>query len=188
MRADKALAAGLIAIALGACASNGEESTIGSTTRGMSDAAATPLRDVGLIRPSIPDVIESLRYPYVTTTLPAGCPAVAFEIDQLDGVLGPESYQPGEETSLVVRGANAASDAAVDAVRGAAEFIPFRGLVRRASGATRAEDKAARAIELAQTRRAFLRGYGAALGCSGVVPAPPPAEPPPTQNGVGAPP
>jgi hypothetical protein len=36
---------------------------------------------------------------------------------------------------------------------------------------------------MGQMRRAFLRGYGAAIGCANVVPAPPPAPAPaPARN------
>jgi hypothetical protein len=158
--------------AAAACSTGGGE-RIDATRRGMTDAAAGPLRDVGIIRPSVPDLLETLRYPYSTNTLSGGCPSVLYEIGALDAVLGLESYQPGQETTLTERGMEAASDAAVDLARDATDVIPFRGWVRRASGAAKAERDAARATELGHTRRAFLRGYGAALNCPGVTPAPP---------------
>ena len=176
----KLFVVGLTALTVTACASGGrreEESRIDATRRGMTDAAATPLRDVGLIRPEIPLVLRRLEYPYASTTLLGGCPAVQYEIGQLDAVLGSESYQPGEDESLGERGMDAAQNAAVGAVRDSAgDVIPFRSWVRRLSGATRAEREAQRAVELGQMRRSFLRGYGAALGCRGIVPAPPPPE------------
>ncbi len=171
-----AVTSALVAAA-GACASHdGKDGRIEATRRGMTDAAATPLRDVGIIRPEVPDLIETLRYPYASNTLAGGCPQILYELGQLDAVLGAESYQPGAETTLSGRGIDAASDAAVDLARDATDVIPFRGWVRRASGAARAERDAARAVELGHTRRAFLRGYGSALNCRGVVPAPPPPE------------
>jgi hypothetical protein len=48
--------------------------------------------------------------------------------------------------------------------------------VRQLSGATRAERDAIAAFEIGQIRRSFLRGYGASLGCRGVLPQPPPEE------------
>lgn len=176
----KVFVVGLAALTAASCASSGrgeDESRIDATRRGMTDAAATPLRDVGLIRPEIPLVLRRLDYPYASTTLLGGCPAVQYEIGQLDAVLGTESYQPGEDESLSTRGMDAAQNAAVGAVRdSASDVIPFRSWVRRISGATRAEREALRAVELGQMRRSFLRGYGAALGCRGIVPAPPPPE------------
>ena len=61
-------------------------------------------------------------------------------------------------------------------MRGAGEVMPFRGWVRQASGANRAEREAIQAFEMGQMRRSFLRGYGASLGCRGIIPQPPPRD------------
>ncbi|MGE0829350.1 MAG: hypothetical protein AB7O04_08370 [Hyphomonadaceae bacterium] len=176
-------AMGLALLTLGACASSGsraegdDDTRMERTRRGITSAAATPLRDVGLIRPDIPDLLENLRYPYSTLTLAGGCPNVLYEIGQLDAVLGIETYQPAQQQNLSERGMDAASNAAVDAVEDTAGgVVPFRGWVRRLSGAQRADARYARAIEMGELRRAFLRGYGASLGCRFVVPPPPPIE------------
>lgn len=182
------VAVALAAIGVAGCASRNNdeaardqdrarsEQRMDNARRGISDAATSPLRDVGLIRPEIPAVLQRLRYPYITEPLAGGCPAVLYEIGQLDAVLGSESYQPGVRRGMVDRGMDSASGAAVGVVRDAAgEVVPFRGWVRRASGADRAARDAAAAIELGQMRRAFLRGYGASLGCANVLPPPPPA-------------
>lgn len=142
--------------------------------RGVADAATMPLRDVGLIKPDIPAPLARLQYPYESEKLLTGCSQVLYEIGELDAALGPETYQPGAKESLSSRGVDAAVEGAVGAARDAADVIPFRSWVRRASGAAKADRDVARAIELGQTRRAFLRGYGAAIGCLNVVPAPPP--------------
>jgi hypothetical protein len=166
-------------VALGSCQSDGdsaEESRdrVGQMRQGVADAATTPLRDLGIIRPDIPPVLAAIRFPYEVASLAAGCTAVAYEIGQLDAVLGVENYQPGEERSWSERGADSAADAASGAVRGTGEVLPFRGWVRQASGANRAEREAIQAFEMGQMRRAFLRGYGASLGCRGIIPQPPP--------------
>lgn len=167
--------------ALGAasCASDGEDrrNRAGEIRDSMGDAATMPLRDLNLIREEIPPVLAAIRYPYDTTTLAAGCTAVAYEIGQLDAVLGAENYQPGQDDrNWSERGADLATDAANDAVRGTGDILPFRGWVRSASGANRAEREAIRAFEMGQMRRSFLRGYGSSLGCRGIVPQPPPAQ------------
>lgn len=167
------------ALGIASCASDGEDrrNRAGEIRDSMGDAATTPLRDLNLIREEIPPVLAAIRYPYDTTTLAAGCTAVAYEIGQLDAVLGTESYQPGQDDrNWSQRGADLATDAASDAVRGTGEILPFRGWVRSASGANRAEREAIRAFEMGQMRRSFLRGYGSSLGCRGVVPQPPPAQ------------
>lgn len=151
--------------------------------RGVADAATMPLRDVGLIRPEIPAPLAGLSYPYETQKLLTGCSQVLYEIGQLDAALGPEDYQPAGDRSLASRGADAAVSGAVGVARDAAgDVIPFRGWVRRASGAAKAEREVAQAIEMGQTRRAFLRGYGAAIGCLNVIPPPPPVASPPPEE------
>jgi hypothetical protein len=152
--------------------------------RGVADAAMTPLKDVGLVRPEIPPVLDRISYPYETAALGGACAQVSYELGQLDATLGPESYDLQEDArGARARGMDAAGDAATDAVRGAAsDLIPFRGLVRKASGADKAAKAFAEARALGQLRRAFLRGYGAALGCPAIMPpvldrAPPAAAP-----------
>ena len=146
------------------------------TRRGVADAARSPFRDVGLIRQEIPPLLLQLQYPYSTASLAPGCAAVAYEIAQLDSVLGPESFQAGPDRNIWDRGGDFAESQAIDALQDTAnDLIPFRSWVRRISGANRAEREALRAFANGQQRRTFLRGYGASLGCANIVPAPPAA-------------
>lgn len=169
----------LAAAATSACATRPEgEDQARDQQGGLLNAAATPLRDVGLIRPDIPDLIENLTYPYEMQGLAEGCPSVLYEIGRLDAILGSESYQPGPERSLYARGGDAAENYAVGSVAdAAADLVPYRSWVRRLSGASGRERKMAAAYALGEQRRTFLRGFGAALGCPGIIPdAPPPRE------------
>jgi len=159
------------------CASRpeGEDQRRGANDGSLSHAAATPLRDVGIIRPDVPDMLRTLNYPYKTDTVARDCPAILVEIGRLDAILGVESYQPGQEQHLAARISGQAGDYAVGAVAGAAaDLVPYRSFVRRLSGASAAERRAAAAYAMGETRRSFLRGYGLALNCPGVTPAPPP--------------
>jgi hypothetical protein len=166
-----AFAATVLALMAGSCMSGRTQ----DTREGITDAARSPFRDVGLIRPEIPVQLRSLAYPYSTVTLAPGCSAVAYEISQLDAILGPESFQPGPDRNIWDRGGDFVEDQALDAVRGTAQdLIPFRSWVRRLSGASAAERDALRAFANGQQRRTFLRGYGASLGCTDIIPAPPP--------------
>ena len=165
------LAAGLLAVAVASC-STGRTS---DTRRGVSDAAYVPFRDVGLIRPEIPLLLRNLQYPYATATL-SDCAAVAREIAALDGVLGPESYQPGPNRNIWDRSGDFVEEQTIQAAADtAADLVPFRSWVRRISGASRAEREALRAVANGQQRRTFLRGYGASLGCPSIIPPPPPS-------------
>lgn len=160
-----------LGLSLAACSSG----RTADTRRGVSGAAAIPLRDVGIIRPEIPLLLRNLQYPYATATL-TDCAAVAREIGQLDAVLGPESYQPGPNRNVWDRGGDFVEEQTIEAAETTAEdLIPFRSWVRRVSGASRAERDALRAVANGQQRRTFLRGYGASLGCPNMIPPPPPA-------------
>ncbi len=162
--------AATLCAALTACSSG----RTADTRRGVADAAYIPLRDVNVMRPEIPLLLRNLQYPYSTGTL-SDCAAVTREIGQLDGVLGRESYQPGPDRNIWDRGGDFLEEQTIEAVESTAEdLIPFRSWVRRISGASRAEREALRAFANGQQRRTFLRGYGASLGCPGIIPPPPP--------------
>lgn len=172
------------AIAVGCCLALAACSTgsTADTRRGVSGAASIPLRDVGLIRQEIPLLLRNLQYPYSTAGL-SDCGSVAREIGQFDGVLGPESYQPGPQRNVWDRSGDFVEEQTIEAAESTAQdLIPFRSWIRRISGASRAERDALRAVANGQQRRTFLRGYGASLGCPNMVPPPPPAAPPPPQQ------
>jgi len=159
-----------LGVTLAACSSG----RTADTRRGVADAAYIPLRDVNVMRPEIPLLLRNLQYPYSTVTL-TDCAAVTREIAALDGVLGPESYQPGPNRNIWDRSGDFVEEQVIDAAQSTAEdLIPFRSWVRRISGATRAEREALRAVANGQQRRTFLRGYGASLGCPNIIPPPPP--------------
>lgn len=168
---------GKFAVVIAACVSVVACSTgrTADTRRGVTGAASIPLRDVGLMRQEIPLLLRNLQYPYATASL-TDCAAVAREISQFDGVLGPESYQPGPNRNIWDRSGDFVEDQTIQAAEDAAtDLIPFRSWVRRISGASRAERDALRAVANGQQRRTFLRGYGASLGCPSIIPPPPPS-------------
>lgn len=174
-------------LALGACASNKADKepvepgpTTGErfseTRKGIGEAAITPFKDVGLIKPEAPKMLSDIKYPYEMGALANGCAQVTYEIGALDALLGSESYQPKGRKGMDDAALDAAQNATIDAAGGAMDLIPFRSWVRKASGAEKAERDQARAIEMGQTRRSFLRGYGAAMGCANVLPPGPKGE------------
>ncbi len=170
-----AVAAFALVTLTASCASS-PETQRGENDDSFTHAATTPLRDVGLIRRAeAPEMLRTLNYPYKTDAVAADCTAVLAEIARLDAILGAESYQPGQEQHLAARISGQAGDYAVGAVAGAAaDLVPYRSFVRRISGASAADRRVAAAYAMGETRRSFLRGYGLALDCPGVTPAPPP--------------
>lgn len=134
----------------------------------LAQVATAPLNDLNLVRAEIPPIlVTAQKAPYA---IPAdrSCSALEAEIRELDMVLGadldtrPTPANPG----LVERGADYVGEAAVGAVRGAAEsVVPFRKWVRRLSGAERYSKEVAAAIAAGTIHRAFLKGVRQGEGC-----------------------
>jgi hypothetical protein len=154
-------AGGCLLAALAACSTT-EQTRVTSTV-------ATPLNDLNLVNAPIPEALAAAqRGPYA---LPAeqDCQALANEIKALDEVLGPDLDAPPSEANrgLLERGTEAASGAAFGALQRTAEgVIPFRGWVRKLTGAERYSKRVAAAITAGGVRRAFLKGVRAAGNCA----------------------
>lgn len=144
-----------LALALAGCAS--------SDSKRVGDAVATPLSDLNLVNAPIPELLQAAqRAPY---EVPAdrSCPALATLVHALDEALGPDiDAPPGAEAGLLEK----SGDLAVDALQhGAAGLVPFRGWVRKLSGAERYSRQVAAAIAAGGVRRGFLKGLQQAGGC-----------------------
>ena len=138
----------------------------GSETAGRAvHAASTPLEDIGLRREQIPAAIASAVE--VGYAPPRSCIEASVLILGLDATLGPDIDSPPEEqASMWERGAKAASNLIVDAAKDQATgLIPFRGVVRKISGAEAHKKAVSRAQMIARARRAFLKGWHSGRGC-----------------------
>jgi hypothetical protein len=141
-------------LALAACASEGDKT--------VRDAAATPLSDLNVVRAEIPPVLAAAQKAPYAPPADRSCSAIAADVQALDAALGADLDTPerGNNPSLIERGAG-------DALRGAAEgVIPFRGWVRKLTGAERYSREVAAAIAAGTVRRSYLKGLGSAAGCS----------------------
>ncbi len=144
----------------------------------LAGAATTPLGDLNLLRTKIPAVLlTALQAPYAPPA-DSTCAGLAAEIQMLDAALGEDLDAPkGPGPSLAERGRAELDEAAVGAVKTSAEaLIPFRGWVRKLTGAERASRQVTKAIAAGIVRRAYLKGLGQAQGC------PPPAAPRPLKS------
>lgn len=133
-------------------------------SQAASQTALTPLSDLNLVNAPIPEpLLQALQAPY-RSAREAPCAAVTDEIKALDAVLGADLDTPATESnpSLIERGGTALGGAAQRAVEGA---IPFRGWVRKLSGAERYSQQVAAAIAAGTVRRAYLKGIAQARGC-----------------------
>jgi hypothetical protein len=163
-----------------ACGSKGE---IGSETKpeppdsAMEKAVKAPLVDLNLLRKKIPDILRSAKRAPYGAPENSTCDALGLEISQLDVALGADLDQrmTGDRGgTLMAKGAEEAGDAAADALKDLTTgWIPYRGWVRRLTGAERYSREVSKHIAAGLTRRAWLKGLGAAQGC--VPPAAPAA-------------
>jgi len=132
---------------------------VANTLNKAGDIASQPVRDVGINKREIPEVLQrSADDPYATETVRT-CAQISSAMRELNEVLGPD-YEPGRTTreNRVGRLAEAGGKTVVNA------FIPFRGLVREVSGAAPAERRYNAALDAGLVRRGFLRGLAVAKG------------------------
>ena len=158
------------ALALTACASDVPRQTASQA----GEAMVTPLNDLNLVRTAIPAPLAAAQKAPYAMPAPAGCVTLVAEVQALDAVLGPDLDAPSTDSnpSLIERGAGTASGMAVGQLRTAAEgVVPFRGWIRKLSGAERHSRDVAAAIAAGTIRRSFLKGLGASALCE--VPASP---------------
>jgi hypothetical protein len=174
----------LLAAVLAACASSESPRTAAEGTASganqapadgrLAQAATTPLNDLNLVRAEIPEVLAAAAKAPYAVPADASCPALAADVRALDAVLGADLDTPitSANPSLIERGSSSAGSAVVGAVRSTTQgVVPFRGWIRKLSGAERYERKVAAAIAAGSIRRGYLKGLGQAAGCD------PPAAP-----------
>jgi hypothetical protein len=154
-----------------ASSSEGVGRAMTRTSEGLGDAALAPLTDLNLRRAPIPGRLEAIVSPYEPVA--ADCLAIAAEVGELTAILGPDIDVPDEDDdTLGERAGDTAADAALGSVESAVTgFIPYRSLLRQATGASAHERRLRAAYERGQQRRIFLKGVGQTLGCA------PPAAP-----------
>jgi hypothetical protein len=175
--------AGLVtaALALAACNSapkpksdSGIDRAVSKTQAGVGDAALTPLNDLNLRREPIPPRLEAIRSPYELIKK-RDCIGIGAEVGELTAILGADvDVAQGPGDTLQQKTGDGAATLALNGVKDAVTgFIPYRSLVRIASGASEHERELRAAYERGVQRRAYLKGVGLALGCA------PPAAPDP---------
>jgi hypothetical protein len=144
------------ALALGACAA--------PDSAKVSAAATTPLSDLNLVNAPIPPALAAATAAPYALPSDASCPALATAVRALDEVLGPDLDTPPStgNPGLIERGGEAAASALQQSAEG---IVPFRGWVRKISGAERYSRQVAAAIAAGTVRRGFLKGLAAARGC-----------------------
>lgn len=161
------------------------------TRNGLPGAAMAPLEDLNLRRDEIPPVLAAIDNPYAVS-VDFSCDQIFREIAALDTVLEADADAPKPppraHTDVL---AEEASDAALGAIKSTARgMIPFRGIVRKATGAEGHQKKRDEAFKLGSQRRAYLKGFALARDCPDpashkpfAVPEPGPVIPPQADTG-----
>jgi hypothetical protein len=96
------------------------------------------------------------------------CENLHYEIVALDKVLGADMgvSTSGTKRSYTEEGIDAAQGKVNDMMCGEVQVIPFRGVVRRLTGAEKHARKVASAYEAGKLQRAFLKGMAQAYHCN----------------------
>ena len=154
----------LFVVATGADPSWGAQNAPDSNRAKAREVVRQPLKDLNVVRDMIPEALLKAKADPYARPREASCHAVRVEIYELDYALG-EDLDSGAaaDDSLSKKLANETYNLA----RGAASGLtPYRGVLRRVTGA----EKHAREINEARlagaVRRSYLKGFGESLGCA----------------------
>jgi hypothetical protein len=159
----------LMLLALPACAtapadgSSKIQTTSQANRENLQSAMESPLRDVNLLRTKIPAVLlDAMADPYARPR-PLNCATISAQLAPLNGALGADLDEPAtDEDDLMERG----RETALGVMAGAASsVIPFRGWVRRLTGAERHDKLVTAAVTAGAVRRGYLKGLGESKGC-----------------------
>ena len=142
------------------------ERAIQQSQDGFGDAAASPLKDVNLIRENAPEEFKAIKNPY-NVDPQVSCDEIAVEVTRLNELLGRDwDIPPPDKKGMSDRAADGASTAFLDTVASTASgIIPYRGIVRTVTGANSHATKVRKAYERGSHRRTFLKAMGLIKGC-----------------------
>jgi hypothetical protein len=148
----------LAALALSACATKDQNR--------IQDISATPLRDLNIAKVEIPGVLrDAMGNPYKSPA-DKSCPALLAQLADLDEELGPDIDAPEEKLSRTEASRDALEHAATGALQRTVEgAIPFRGWLRKLSGAERHSKQAQTAVMAGKVRRGYLKGIMESNSC-----------------------
>lgn len=150
----------------GSAESVDEINNVNDAPRDVTSAVSSPVEDLNLKKTPIPEVLQrATANPYDMRGV-GRCAGIAAELARLDAALGRDMDLPPEEEKRSI------GEKGVGLVRTGVQVVtPYRGIIRRISGASSYEKKVQEAIEAGSARRGFLKGMGMKMNCA------PPAAP-----------
>jgi hypothetical protein len=149
------LLAGAASALLSACATSGGEPAVNWAAPPGNGFTQVSVKKLDLASDAIPPIlIQARKSPYALTNT-GSCERIGQEMALLNAVLG-EDYDT----------ATARDRPADKAGETLASLIPFRGVFREISGASRHEWEFRESISAGLMRRAYLKGRGEQMGCA----------------------
>lgn len=134
---------------------------VGLAAPAWSQVKAGSETGLGLSGADVPQLLKDIKAePYKAAALPV-CDTIPAEIQQITDLVGPDLDTPPPEETAEARGASLASKG-VNVARG---LVPYRGLVRFATGANKKDQELRDAIIAGVARRAYLRGVLSLTKC-----------------------
>ncbi len=146
-----------------ACSAASQSVSLGRVRAADAESVVQqPFRDLNIQRAEIPVVLqEAVHAPYAPPSAP-GCEVLNKDILALDAVLGPDVDAEDRDSR-----SETVSSVVVDAARDASTgWIPFRGVLRRITGAERESRLVVAAVLAGSVRRGYLKGIGRQIGCA----------------------
>jgi hypothetical protein len=134
----------------------------------VKNVVKSPLNDFNLGNDEIPAILLKAKSQPYALPEEKSCANFQTEIKNLNVVLGLDYDDKSEEEKkgLVGKGAELAGNTAVGALkRTVQDVIPYRGWIRKLSGAEKHEKEVIASIAAGTARRAFLKGYVSGMGC-----------------------
>jgi len=135
---------------------------------GVSNIATQPLKDLNLVKTAIPPILLEVETAPYQVPKDHSCGSISDSIDDLNAVLEPDIDVTVKEvdSNLIDKGKKAAKKLAkAELTNTVNNIIPFRGWVRKITGAERYTKREAEAYAAGIIRRAFLKGLRAAKEC-----------------------
>lgn len=130
----------------------------------LGEVMLTPLSDINLRKQRIPEKLASLETPYDAVT-DKTCRGLISEIVALDNILGPDMDSHIYE-DRDAKGKRKMRELGLDvAEAGVGSFVPFRGILRAATGAKLHENEIEREYRKGVARRSYLRGLASSQRC-----------------------
>src|SRR5512134_1515284 len=123
-----------------------------------------PLKDLNVVQDAIPAALLKAQAAPYARPQEESCYGVRVEIYELDFALGQDlDADKAVDDSMSKKVANETYNLARGAVSG---LIPYRGILRRVTGAERHARAINEALLAGAVRRSYLKGFGESLGCA----------------------